>query len=164
MPYMACGMICVHGVSKRFGRGEGRRRGGHLRRARRVRRAARAERLRQDDAAPADRGLRAPDAGEIEIEERPVAGDGAWVPPERRRVGMVFQDYALFPHLTVAENVGFGCPAPAPGPRRASCSSSSASAGFGRPLPARALRRPAAARRARTRARARPAIVLLDEP
>ena len=39
---------------------------------------------------------------------RPVAGDGAWVEPEHRRIGMVFQDGALFPHLTVAGNVGFG--------------------------------------------------------
>src|ERR687895_904440 len=48
------------------------------------------------------------DAGEVRLEEIPVAGHGVWVPPERRRVGMVFQDYALFPHLTVRENVGFG--------------------------------------------------------
>jgi iron(III) transport system ATP-binding protein len=37
-----------------------------------------------------------------------VAGDGATVPPEQRDVGMVFQEFALFPHLTVAENVAFG--------------------------------------------------------
>jgi iron(III) transport system ATP-binding protein len=55
-------------------------------------------------------GFEHPDAGEIAIEGRRVAGRGAWVPPERRRVGMVFQDYALFPHLTVAANVGFGVP------------------------------------------------------
>ncbi len=52
-------------------------------------------------------GFEIPDAGTVEIGGRPVAGS-TWVPPERRHVGMVFQDYALFPHLTVAENVGFG--------------------------------------------------------
>ncbi|HWQ15494.1 MAG TPA: ABC transporter ATP-binding protein [Roseiflexaceae bacterium] len=52
-------------------------------------------------------GLEAPDAGEIALAGRRVAGPGAWVPPEERGVGMVFQDYALFPHLTVAENIAF---------------------------------------------------------
>jgi iron(III) transport system ATP-binding protein len=37
-----------------------------------------------------------------------MAGPGHWVGPERRRVGLVFQDYALFPHLTVAKNIAFG--------------------------------------------------------
>ena len=55
-------------------------------------------------------GFERPDAGTVEIDERPVSGPGCWVAPERRRVGMVFQDYALFPHLTVSENVGFGLP------------------------------------------------------
>jgi iron(III) transport system ATP-binding protein len=54
-------------------------------------------------------GFEAPDAGTVVLDGRPVAGS-AWVPPERRRVGMVFQDYALFPHLTVAENVAYGLP------------------------------------------------------
>jgi iron(III) transport system ATP-binding protein len=53
-------------------------------------------------------GFEAPDAGCVAIGGRPVAGDGAWVEPEHRRIGMVFQDGALFPHLTVAGNVGFG--------------------------------------------------------
>ena len=53
-------------------------------------------------------GLLAPDGGEIRIGDRVVAGDGTWVEPDRRRVGMVFQDYALFPHLTVSGNIAFG--------------------------------------------------------
>jgi iron(III) transport system ATP-binding protein len=52
-------------------------------------------------------GFERPDEGRVVVGGRTVAGP-AWVPPERRAVAMVFQDYALFPHLTVAENVGFG--------------------------------------------------------
>src|SRR5688500_845036 len=107
---MSCGMICVHGVTKRFGavtavdaadlcveRGEfvallGPSRCGKTTLLRLV------------------AGFEAPDAGEVKLGDRVVADASTWVPPERRRVGMVFQDYALFPHLTVAENVGFGLP------------------------------------------------------
>ena len=53
-------------------------------------------------------GFEAPDAGRIEVGGRVMAGDGPPVPPEKRRIGMVFQDYALFPHLTVERNVAFG--------------------------------------------------------
>jgi iron(III) transport system ATP-binding protein len=53
-------------------------------------------------------GFATPDQGTITITGRRVAGSGHWVAPEQRGVGMVFQDYALFPHLTVAENIAFG--------------------------------------------------------
>jgi iron(III) transport system ATP-binding protein len=53
-------------------------------------------------------GFERPDAGTVRIGGRLVAGDGAWVEPEQRRIGMVFQQGALFPHLDVAANVGFG--------------------------------------------------------
>jgi iron(III) transport system ATP-binding protein len=53
-------------------------------------------------------GLEVPDQGTIRVAGRPVAGPGAWVPPERRGVGMVFQDFALFPHLRAADNVAYG--------------------------------------------------------
>ncbi|MBI3078296.1 MAG: ABC transporter ATP-binding protein [Deltaproteobacteria bacterium] len=53
-------------------------------------------------------GFEIPDSGRIVIAGQTVVDGRISVPPERRGVGMVFQDYALFPHLTVARNVGFG--------------------------------------------------------
>lgn len=53
-------------------------------------------------------GFERPQSGSIELLGQQVAGAIHWQPPEQRDIGMVFQDYALFPHLTVAENVGFG--------------------------------------------------------
>lgn len=53
-------------------------------------------------------GLEWPDGGDIILAGRLVAGGGRWVPPEKRGVGMVFQDHALFPHKTVGQNVAFG--------------------------------------------------------
>lgn len=53
-------------------------------------------------------GFEVPDQGRIRVGGREVAGPGGWCPPEKRGVGMVFQDYALFPHLTVGDNVMFG--------------------------------------------------------
>ena len=107
---MVCGMICCHGVSKRFG----------------------AVQAVDDAQLCVERGefvallgpsgcgkttllrliagFEEPEAGTVEVAGTPVAGNGTWVAPERRKVGMVFQDYALFPHLTAAENVGFGLP------------------------------------------------------
>jgi iron(III) transport system ATP-binding protein len=55
-------------------------------------------------------GLEVPDAGEVSIGGRVVVGPTTWVEPEQRHVGMVFQDGALFPHLSVAANVAFGGP------------------------------------------------------
>src|SRR5690625_1579882 len=53
-------------------------------------------------------GFEWPDAGHVYIGDRLVAGQGHYVGPEKRGVGMVFQDYPLFPHRTVAQNVAFG--------------------------------------------------------
>lgn len=55
-------------------------------------------------------GFEQPESGKIEIGGRTVAGGNTFVPAEKRKVGMVFQDYALFPHLTVEQNVAYGLP------------------------------------------------------
>lgn len=58
-------------------------------------------------------------SGSVEIRGRQVLGPEIFVPPEKRRVGMVFQDYALFPHMSVTSNVAYGLPRDA-GPERIS--------------------------------------------
>ena len=53
-------------------------------------------------------GFEKPTSGRIQIGDRIVADDLHYIPPEQRKVGMVFQDYALFPHVDVAGNIAFG--------------------------------------------------------
>jgi iron(III) transport system ATP-binding protein len=53
-------------------------------------------------------GIEKPSAGRVLINRREVAGPNRFEPPEKRNVGLMFQDFALFPHLTIRENVAFG--------------------------------------------------------
>lgn len=53
-------------------------------------------------------GLETPSKGTISIGGKTVTDDRTFILPEKRGIGMVFQDYALFPHMTVAENIQFG--------------------------------------------------------
>lgn len=53
-------------------------------------------------------GIERADEGSIEVGGRVVDGTGPWIPPEKRGVGLVFQDLALFPHLTARQNAAFG--------------------------------------------------------
>ena len=63
-------------------------------------------------------GLERLSEGRIPVQERLLSGPGQHVAPEDRQIGMVFQDYALFPHLSVADNVAFGIKHLAAGERR----------------------------------------------
>src|SRR3954466_15482243 len=53
-------------------------------------------------------GFMPPTAGTIEIDGQVISSPGGVVPPERRRMSMIFQSYAIWPNMTVGENVGFG--------------------------------------------------------
>jgi len=53
-------------------------------------------------------GVEVPSAGRVLVDRREVASPRVFVPPERRSIGLVFQDYALFPHMTILANVMFG--------------------------------------------------------
>ena len=53
-------------------------------------------------------GIERPTGGRVLINDQEVAGPSRFVPPEKRNVGLMFQDFALFPHLTILDNVAFG--------------------------------------------------------
>ncbi|HSM24036.1 MAG TPA: ABC transporter ATP-binding protein [Anaerolineaceae bacterium] len=53
-------------------------------------------------------GLERPDNGTIRLDDRIISSNIIHIPPEKRNIGMVFQDHALFPHLSVFDNIGFG--------------------------------------------------------
>lgn len=110
-------------------------------------------------------GLERPDSGSITIDETVMAGDANWVAPEKRNVGMVFQDWALFPHLTVGKNVGYGLPrAERSGPRVADALAMVGMEGFEDRMPS-TLSGGQQQRVALARAIApAPSVLLLDEP
>ena len=53
-------------------------------------------------------GFLEPDGGEVRVDGKPVSAPGRVVPPERRNMGMIFQSYAVWPHMTVGDNVAYG--------------------------------------------------------
>ncbi len=105
------------------------------------------------------------DAGSVSVGGRVVARPGVHVPPERRRVGIVPQEQALFPHLSVAANVGFGLPrGPERAPRVDAMLELAGLAGLGQRMP-HELSGGQQQRVALARALApAPSVVLLDEP
>lgn len=112
-------------------------------------------------------GLEPLQRGTVRIAGRVVADADTWTPPEERGVGMVFQDYALFPHLTVSENVEFGLRGRAAADRRAisldflrRLGMSDHARSYPHTLSGGEQQRVALARALATR----PAVMLMDEP
>jgi iron(III) transport system ATP-binding protein len=111
-------------------------------------------------------GLERPDSGEVSVGGRVLSGPGTFVAAERRRIGMVFQDAALFPHLSVRRNVAYGLPRRAPdrAARVADALALVGLSGFEARSPA-TLSGGQQQRVALARALApRPSVILLDEP
>ena len=105
--------------------------------------------------------------GEIRLAGKVVSGPGVMLPPERRRIGMVFQDYALFPHLSVAGNIAFGLHAAPAAERAARVQELAKLVGLSAALDKfpHEISGGQQQRVARARARApRPELLLLDEP
>ena len=125
-------------------------------RRRLLRRLRRAVRLRQVDAAAPDRRARGRHRRQILIDGTNVVD----VPPAKRGLSMVFQSYALYPHMSVRGNIGFGLkmaglPKEEIRPQGRGGGRDAQPDALSRPQAARALRRPAPARRDRPRDRAR---------
>lgn len=68
-------------------------------------------------------GFLKPDSGSVVLQGRDISTPSYILPPEKRRISMVFQDYALFPHMTVEENIGFGLKKLTKAARREKCES-----------------------------------------
>ena len=112
-------------------------------------------------------GFEAPDAGQVRLDGRLITDGRAILPAHRRHIGLVAQEGALFPHLTVAENIGFGLPRRDPA-RAATVAEMAALNGLDAAMLARhpdALSGGQQQRVALARALAcRPRLMLLDEP
>lgn len=109
-------------------------------------------------------GFERPDAGSVFVGGGEVAGPDTWVPPERRGVGMVFQEHALFPHLDVTGNIAFNLPRSERAERVAETIELVGLRGFERRMP-HELSGGQQQRVALARALARkPVVVLFDEP